>query len=71
MSDQYRTFAQQFYLQQANWRQKIGRDLRLLKWLFMNVLMWFKARKVRQEFEQCRANGEPFFVDKFAGPPKK
>ena len=71
MSDKYRTFAQQFYLQEASWLQRLGRDLRLIKWLLMNILMWFKTRGVREEFEQCRTTGKAFYVDRFAGPAEK
>jgi len=67
----YRTFARQFYLEEAGLPERLGRDLRLLKWMLQNILIWCRARKVRAEFRQCRERGEPFYVDRFAGPPSE
>lgn len=71
MSKEYKTFAQQFYLEEASFFERLGRDLRLVKWLLMNIVMWFKSRKIREEFESSRHTGNTFYVDRFAGPPVK
>jgi hypothetical protein len=71
MSKEYKTFAEQFYVEEDSLGQRIRRDLRLLLWLLQNIINWFKSRKVRAEFERCRASGEPFYVDRFTGPPAK
>ena len=65
----YQSFAQQFYLEDAGLLSRLSRDFRLLKWLLQSVLMWFRARQVRSEFEQCREDSQPFYVDRFSGPP--
>ena len=69
MKKQYKTFAEQFYLEEATFMQRLQRDYRLLLWLLQNILTWFKSRKVRAEFERCRENNETFYVDRFTGPP--
>ena len=68
---QYKTFAEQFYLEDAGFIQRRQRDYRLLLWLLQNILTWIKSRKVRAEFRRCRQANEPFYVDRFAAPPEK
>ncbi len=65
----YQSFAQQFYLEDASLLCRASRNLRLLKWLLQSVLMWIRARQVRSEFEKCREDSQPFYVDRFSGPP--
>ena len=67
----YQSFAQQFYLEDDGWLARVSRNLRLLKWLLQSVLMWFRARHVRAEFERCREESSPFYVDRFSGPPSE
>ncbi|MDZ4731528.1 MAG: hypothetical protein SH820_16480 [Xanthomonadales bacterium] len=69
MPKKYQTFAEQFYLEEASLLQRLGRDLRLLRWMAQTIRMWFKAKPFRAEFEHCRAVNQPFYVDRFAGPP--
>ena len=71
MQKEYKTFAEQFYLEEAGFGQRIGRDIRLLRWLLQNIITWVKSRKIRAEFQRCRESGEPFYVDRFTGPPAK
>ena len=70
-NNNYQTFAQQFYLEDKSWVARAKRNLRLLKWLLQSVLMWHRARGVRAEFERCREESKPFYVDRFSGPPAK
>jgi len=69
MPKKFRSFAEQFYLHEASLWQRLDRDWRLFRWMIQTIRMWWKARPVRAEFERCRANGLPFYVDRFAGPP--
>ena len=71
MSDKPKTFAEQFYLEEAGFLERLMRDARLLWFLFMTFVMWVKARKVRQEFNRCMESNEPFYVDRFAPPGSK
>ncbi len=71
MKKEYKTFAEQFYLEEASFMQRRRRDYRLLLWLFQNIIIWIKSRKVRAEFQRCRASNETFYVDRFAAPPGK
>jgi len=69
MPGKFQSFAEQFYLDEATLWKRLGRDLRLIRWMIQTICMWWKARPIRAEFERCRANGLPFYVDRFAGPP--
>ena len=66
-----RTFGEQFFLEEASLFERLGRDLRLLRFFVMTFVMWWKARKIRAEFRRCRATGEPFYVDRLAPPGSK
>lgn len=68
MAKPYKSFADQYYLEEAGFLERLKRNIRLLMFLFMNVVMWVKTRKVRAEFKRCRENNEPFYVDRFAPP---
>ena len=66
MSKKYRSFADEFYLQDASFLTRLERDLRLIRFLVINTWMWaFAGKKMRQEFQQSQNNGEPFYVDRF------
>jgi len=69
MPRKFQSFAEQFHLREASLWQRLGRDVRLFRWMIQTIRMWWKARPVRAEFERCRANGQAFYVDRFAGPP--
>ena len=71
MTKEYKSFAEQFHLQEASFTQRIQRDFRLVLWLIQNIITWVKSRKVRSEFQRCREENEPFYVDRFAPPQKK
>jgi len=71
MNKDYKTFAEQFYLQESGFLQRRRREYRLLLWLLQNIVNWAKSRKVRAEFQRCRASDQPFYVDRFAAPPSK
>ena len=68
MSKAPKTFAQEFCLEEASFFTRLRRDIRLLAFLGTTFIKWVKARKVRAEFERCRQEGEPFYVDQFAPP---
>lgn len=68
MKSKYKSFADQYYLDEATFLERLWRDIRLLWFLFMNVVMWVKTRKVREEFRHCRENNQPFYVDRFTPP---
>jgi len=69
MPRRFQSFGEQFYLAEASLWQRLERNWRLLKWMLLTMWNWWKARPVRAEFKRCRAAGEPFYVDRFAGPP--
>ena len=71
MNKDYKSFADQFYLEEAGFLKRSQRNWKLLQWLFQNIVMWVKSRKIRAEFQRCRKSGEPFYVDHFAPPDKK
>ena len=72
MSQKPKTFAEQFYLEEATFSEKLRRDLRLVKWMWQFVMSWAKAAKIRREFQRCREeSGEPFYVDRFTPPTNK
>ena len=68
MKKPYRTFAEQFCLEEATLLQRLERDFRLLKFMLMTVIGWAKAREIRKEFRECRESGQAFYVDRFAPP---
>ncbi len=68
MDKTQKTFAEQFYLEEAGFFRRLGRDIRLLVYLVMTIIMWVKAGKFRSEFRRCRAAGEPYYVDRFSSP---
>ncbi len=68
MPKPYKTFSEQFCLEEATLFQRLGRDVRLLKFMFFTVIGWAKAKKIREEFKSARENGEAFYVDRFAPP---
>ena len=71
MAKPYKSFSQQFCLEEASLLQRLGRDLRLLKFMFFTVIGWAKAKKIREEFRNARENGAAFYVDRFAPPDEK
>ncbi|NKB37293.1 MAG: hypothetical protein GKR93_09005 [Gammaproteobacteria bacterium] len=68
MPKPYKTFSEQFCLEEATFLQRQLRNFRLLKFMFFTVIGWAKAKKVREEFKSARENGEVFYVDRFAPP---
>ena len=64
----YKTFAEQFYLEEAGFFQRLKRDIRLLIHLFITIVMWVKAGKVRSEFQRYRTAGKRYYVDRFTPP---
>ena len=66
MDNKYKTFAEQFYLEEAGFIQRLKRDIRLLHYIFATIVRWVRARKVRAEFKRCRETGRQFYVDRFA-----
>ena len=68
MKNEYKTFADQYYLEDAGFLERLVRDIRLLRFLLTTIVMWIKTRKVRLEYQRCRATGEPFYVDRFTPP---
>lgn len=71
MSDKPKTFAEQFYNREEGFVSRRRREFKLVVWLIQNIVLWFKSRKVRAEFEQCRKSGKPFYVDRFTPPWQK
>ena len=72
MSQKPKTFAEQFYLEEATFSEKLRRDLRLIRWMWQFVMNWAQAAKFRQEFQRSREeSGEPFYVDRFTPPTNK
>ncbi len=68
MADKYKTFAEEFYLEEAGFFQRLKRDIRLLISLCITIVMWVKAGKFRSEFRRYRAAGKRYYVDKFTPP---
>ena len=71
MSKKYQSFADQFYLEDASFFQRLKRDIKLLLFLAKTTWMWATGgKKMREEFDHSRQTGEPFYVDRF-DPAKK
>ena len=68
MGNKYKTFAAQFYLEEAGFFRRLKRDLRLVVHLFITIVMWLRAGKFRSEFKRCRTAGKRYYVDKFTPP---
>ncbi len=68
MGNRYKTFAEQFYLEEAGFFRRLKRDVRLVVHIFITVVMWLKAGKFRSEFRRYRAAGKRYYVDKFTPP---
>ena len=68
MGNKYKTFAEQFYLEEAGFFQRLKRDIRLLISLFITIVMWIRAGKFRSEFRRYRAAGKRYYVDRFTLP---
>ena len=66
MDNKYKTFADEFYLEEAGFIRRLKRDLRLLHYMSITVVLWIKAGKVRNEFQRCREACKEFYVDRFA-----
>ena len=66
MNKKYQSFAEQFYLEEASYLQRLKRDIKLLFFLFKTTWMWATGgRKMREEFDHCKETGEAFYVDRF------
>ncbi|MDE0283967.1 MAG: hypothetical protein OXI88_07890 [Gammaproteobacteria bacterium] len=65
MGNKYKTFAAQFYLEEAGFFRRMKRDIRLLIHLLKTIVMWIRAGKVRSEFRRFRAEGRRYYVDRF------
>lgn len=68
MGNRYKTFAEQFYLEEAGFFRRLKRDARLVIHICITVVMWLKAGKFRSEFRRYRAAGKRYYVDKFTPP---
>ena len=68
MGNKYKTFGEQFHLEEAGFFRRLKRDIRLVFHIFMTVIMWVKAGKFRSEFRRHRAEGKRYYVDKFTPP---
>ena len=68
MNKKYKTFAEQYYLEEAGFFQRLKRDVRLLCYLFITIVMWVRAGKFRSEFQRFRAAGKRYYVDRFTPP---
>lgn len=58
------SFDAQFHVTEPGALKRLGRDLRLLK--FLAGMLWMNLRigsKVRRKYRDCAASGEPFYVD--------
>ncbi len=71
MADKYKTFAEQFYLEEAGFFRRLKRDMRLLFYLLNTIVMWARAGKVRSEFRRFREEGRRYYVDRFTPPGGK
>ena len=71
MASKYKTFAEQFYLEEAGFLRRLKRDMRLLVYLLNTIVMWIRAGKVRSEFKRFRAEGRRYYVDRFTPPGGK
>lgn len=57
-------FDARFHVTEPGALKRLGRDLRLLK--FLGGMLWMNLRvgsKVRRKYRACKAAGEPFYVD--------
>ena len=66
--NKYKTFAEQFYLEEAGFIRRLKRDIRLVVHLVVTIVMWLRAGKFRSEFQRYRAAGKRFYVDRFTPP---
>ena len=71
MGNRYKTFAEQFYLEEAGFSRRLKRDIRLLIHLLKTIVMWARAGKVRSEFRRFREEGRRYYVDRFTPPGGK
>ena len=71
MGNKYKTFADQFYLEEAGIFRRLKRDVRLLIHLLKTIVMWTRAGKVRSEFKRFREEGRRYYVDRFTPPGGK
>lgn len=71
MASKYKTFAEQFYLEEAGFFRRLKRDMRLLFYLLNTIVMWARAGKVRSEFRRFREEGRRYYVDRFTPPGGK
>ena len=71
MASKYKTFAEQFYLEEAGFIRRLKRDMRLLFYLLNTIVMWARAGKVRSEFRRFREEGRRYYVDRFTPPGGK
>ena len=71
MASKYKTFAEQFYLEEAGFFRRLKRDMRLLFYLLNTIVMWARAGKVRSEFRRFREQGRRYYVDKSTPPGGK
>lgn len=59
-----KTFAEMFYLEEATPWQRLGRNLRLARFIVWNIWMWATAgRRVRNAYRRACATGERFYID--------
>ena len=65
MGNRYKTFAEQFYLEEAGFFRRLKRDVHLLIHLFKTIVMWARAGKVRSEFRRFREEGRRYYVDRY------
>lgn len=59
-----RTFAEQFFLEEATPAQRLGRDLRLALFLARTLWGWATVgRRVRRAWREACARGEPLYLE--------
>ncbi|MFK7967321.1 MAG: hypothetical protein AB8C46_25455 [Burkholderiaceae bacterium] len=59
------TFDAQFVLTKGGRFERLRRDVRVLKFLGMTFLLWAtKGRRVRRAYQQAKASGQPFVLER-------
>ena len=66
--NKYKTFGELFYLEEAGFLQRLKRDIRLIIYIIVTVVMWIRAGRFRAEFRRYRAAGKRYYVDRFTPP---
>ncbi len=65
------TLDERFHVFEGGWRQRLKRDLRLLRFLGIIMFGWIVGGgKVRKAHRRAVATGETFYIDRLSGRGK-